>query len=205
MIKQSKSDKNIHRKTKIQKLVIQIIIKKEEMEIIKYQLGREPENIGGIAVFCPFEKPAVLLTLPYSREYGVFPTIYWLSCPYLVKEVSRLEDKGLIRKYTVMLEKDCSMKERLMAAHQDYGVVRMKLLSDVSKRYLVDKKSILEVLSDSGIGGIRDRKGIKCLHTHLADYLVKEKNPVGEQVWKELAWPKDCHVCDLDKVRKRGR
>src|SRR5690554_3663444 len=121
------------------------------MEIIKYQLGREPENIGGIAVFCPFEKPAVLLTLPYSREYGVFPTIYWLSCPYLVKEVSRLEDKGLIREYTVMLEKDCTLKERLMVAHQDYRLARMKLLSNTNRRYLSNKKPILEVLCESGV------------------------------------------------------
>ncbi|NLM97497.1 MAG: DUF501 domain-containing protein [Halanaerobiaceae bacterium] len=185
--------------------MVQIIVRKEEREIIKYQLGREAENIGGIALYCPFGKPAVLLTLPYSKEYGVFPTTYWLSCPYLVKEVSRLEEKGLIREFTEMLEKDDVLKERLLAAHQDYAVERMKLLEDEDRKQLADKKAILEVLSGSGIGGIRDMKGIKCLHTHLADYLARKKNPVGEVIWKKLSWPEDCHICDLDKVMKGGR
>lgn len=185
--------------------MIKITITKREMKIIKYQLGREPENIGDIAVFCPFEKPAVLLTLPYSKEYGVSPTIYWLSCPYLVKEVSRLEDKGLVKKYTVMLEKDSSLKERLMKAHQDYAEVRIKLLSDANRKYLADYNgAIIEVLSESGVGGIRDKKGIKCLHTHLADYLVNKENPVGEQLCKVLDWPEDCNICDLDNAEKRG-
>ena len=38
------------------------------------------------------------------------------------------------------------------------------------------------VIKESGVGGIMDFSGIKCLHTHYAHYLVDSNNPVGELV-----------------------
>lgn len=62
--------------------------------------------------------------------------------------------------------------------------------------------AIYRVLRDSGVGGINNLEGIKCLHVHLADYLVNKENPVGEKVWDGLDWPEDCHICDWDRVKE---
>ncbi len=171
-------------------------MEKELRSIIKFQLGREPHNLKGVALYCPFYKPAVLVTNPFSKEHGVFPTTYWLSCPYLVKEVSRLEDKGLIRELTDRLQSDPDFKEKMERAHTNYRRQRMKLLQDDFRDDIESlSPDIIRVLKKSGVGGIRDKEGIKCLHTHLADYLVHGQNPAGEIVWKKLDWPEECDLC----------
>jgi len=171
-------------------------IDRQQREIIKLQLGREPHNLMGIARYCPFNKPAVLITKPYSVEYGVFPTIYWLSCPYLVKEVGKLEDKGIIRELTKRLHNDSEFKRKMQEAHENYRKQRLDYLNEDSSENINNVSAdIVKVLKSSGVGGIRDKQGIKCLHTHLADYLVNGQNPVGKFVWEKLDWPQ---YCDLE-------
>lgn len=173
------------------------------MATIEYQLGRPADNLMDIAVYCPFQKPAVLLTAPYSAEKGVFPTIYWLSCPYLVKEVARMEDKGYVKRFSRMVKEDGDFRERLRTAHKKYAERRMALLSEESQEKIkLISMAIYQVLRDSGVGGINNLEGIKCLHVHLADYLVNKENPVGEKVWDGLDWPEDCHICDWDRVKE---
>ena len=172
----------------------------KERAIIKFQLGREPHNLMGIARYCPFDKPAVIITNPYSKEYGVFPTTYWLSCPYLVKQVARLEDKGIICELSERLQYDTEFNKKMEQAHDKYCKHRMELLNNNSSEKAADISSdIIKVLQESGVGGIRDKRGIKCLHTHLADYLVNGQNPVGKLVWEKLDWPEKCNICFLDQ------
>jgi len=171
-------------------------IDRQQREIIKLQLGREPHNLMGIARYCPFNKPALLITNPYSKEYGVFPTTYWLSCPYLVKEVGKLEDKGTIRELTKRLHNDPEFKRKMQEAHENYRKHRLEYLNEDSSENINNVSAdIVKVLKSSGVGGIRDKQGIKCLHTHLADYLVNGQNPVGKFVWEKLDWPQ---YCDLE-------
>lgn len=168
----------------------------DELAVIREQLGREPKNFAGVMVYCPFNYPAVILTAPYSKENGVFPTLYWLSCPYLVKSVARLEDKGLVRELTERLKRDAGLQKELMEAHQNYAEARFSYLDNTEKECLSDKApAILKVLREAGVGGIMDKKGIKCLHTHLADYLVDKQNPIGSLVWQKTAWPSECSIC----------
>ncbi|MTI60019.1 MAG: DUF501 domain-containing protein [Firmicutes bacterium] len=169
---------------------------KDELAVITKQLGREPENFAGVRAYCPFDYPAVVLTAPYSKENGVFPTLYWLTCPYLVKSVARLEDEGLVRELTELLKRDTNLQKELMKAHQKYALVRFSYLGESEKELLSDKSpAILRVLREAGVGGIMDKQGIKCLHTHLADYLVNKQNPIGSLVWQKTAWPSGCSIC----------
>ncbi|MFW6288042.1 MAG: DUF501 domain-containing protein [bacterium] len=170
---------------------------------IHYQIGRTPENLSDIALYCPFDKPAVLLTLPYSEENGIFPTIYWLSCPYLVREVAKIEDEGLVKELSSNLLDDEKFRRDLMEAHRRYAEKRMELMSEeMKKRAKEHSKDIYNVLADSGVGGIRDKEGIKCLHTHLADFLAANYNPVGKLVWELVSWPDKCHICDLENIKQ---
>lgn len=165
-------------------------------KIIEFQLDRKLDVLPEIVGECPFSMPAVLKVVPFDQKRGVFPTIYWLSCPYLVKKVSQLEDRGLIGELTERLKKDDEFKKRINHCHRRYAEQRRSLLTAEDLRSVKKRSSdILEVLSTSGIGGIREKKGIKCLHAHLADYLINGENPVGEIIRAQLSWPEDCTYC----------
>ena len=171
-----------------------------DLAVIEYQLGRKPENLAAVVRYCPFKKSAVLLTSPYSEENGVFPTIYWLSCPYLNKEIARLEDDGLVREFGDISKEDKEIRKRLMQAHHRYAQERLDLLSAKDKESIESKSpGILKVLAESGVGGIIDKKGLKCLHTHLAHFLAKKDNPIGEMLWDKVNWPEECDICDIEK------
>jgi len=144
-----------------------------------------------------------LLTLPYSEENGIFPTIYWLSCPYLVKEVSMLENEGLIKELSSRVTDNKEFRERLMNTHKRYASKRMQLLSEEERNQIKNKSiGMYEVLVESGVGGIMEKDGVKCLHTHLADFLVSKDNILGERVWELTDWPEDCHICDKENIRE---
>ncbi|MFW6034691.1 MAG: DUF501 domain-containing protein [Halothermotrichaceae bacterium] len=175
-------------------------VEKEEKKIIDYQLGRKAENVCGVAKYCPFNKPAVLITHPYNDSNNkIYPTLYWLSCPYIVRAVSRLEDEGLVQEYTLILQEDEKFRGRLFNAHQNYAQKRFAYLSEDNIEDLETiSPDLVNVIKESGVGGIREKEGIKCLHTHLADYLADGKNPVGRAVWSLLRWPSRCDVCELE-------
>ena len=146
-------------------------IKKNDIDIIRKQIKREPDNLIGIKKRCPQGRPVVVVTSPFSEENGVFPTTYWLSCPFLVKLISQLEDEGLIRDLTEKLDKDQEFKNKLEKCHQKYAQKRLSLLNkDQIETIKSISKDILKVIKNSGIGGIRK----------------KEINPVGEIVMKKL-------------------
>ncbi len=106
-----------------------------------------------------------------------FPTLYWLTCPYLVKSVSRLEAAGWISKFEELISQDPVFEDRYLRAHKKIQQIRAELIND---------ENIKEKLSEVGSGGIRDLRRVKCLHLHLSDYLAGIDNPVGEIVFKEI-------------------
>lgn len=163
-------------------------LKPGEKEIIARQLGRSPRNLAGIAVHCPAGEPQVIATHPLTLHGvypEVFPTLYWLSCPRLVKAISRLEGAGLIEEIQERVFHDPELLEQLHEAHRVYAEQRMALVNEKALSELGEYPAQFEVLAHSGVGGIMD-EGIKCLHTHFADYLVNRKNPVGRLVAERL-------------------
>lgn len=176
-----------------------MVISKKDRKVIEYQIARKAENLYGIARYCPFHKPAVLITYPYDREKNrLYPTTYWLSCPYLVKKVSQIEDQGLVKELTAKYYNDPDFYQELKKAHRDYARRRIKLLKDTDIKALENKNvNIRQVIYKSGVGGIREDSGVKCLHTHLADFLVHADNPLGKYVWKLVSWPVECDICAI--------
>jgi hypothetical protein len=130
-----------------------------------------------------------------------------LSCPYLNYEVDRLEaESNLISELGARLTMDQDFKKLMKKTHSLYAARRKEILTS---KQLQKAKNISEdlykTLIESGVGGIKDKKGIKCLHTHLADYLVDQINPVGEIVFKKLDWPEKCKICKerIDQFESR--
>ncbi|ABR30063.1 hypothetical protein SU69_00990 [Thermosipho melanesiensis] len=151
-------------------------------EIVSKQIGRDAKNFCKVAVFCSHGFPQVIKSLPV-RDGKPFPTLNYLTCPYLVKEVSRLEEKGMIKEVEKIIEEDEEFKEKLFQAHR-------KVIEERDSYFELDEisefKQWREKLKNVGTGGISNFSKVKCLHLHLADFLVGIKNPVGKLVYERL-------------------
>ncbi|MBO8161287.1 MAG: DUF501 domain-containing protein [Thermosipho sp. (in: Bacteria)] len=149
--------------------------------IVNKQLQVEATNFNKVAYFCVYKFPVVIESLPIKNGKP-FPTIYYLTCPYLIRKISKLEEKGYIKYFEGKIEKDEDFKKKLFLAHQE--IIRRRdgffeKYQELSK-YTEWRKKLLEV----GTGGIKDWTKVKCLHLHTADYLAGVENPIGEEVMK---------------------
>lgn len=179
----------------------------EDIKVLAYQLGRSPRNLIEVKKRCLNEYPQVVVTHPIlekEEQLHIFPTTFWLTCPELKYMIDRLENQGLIDQLQQKMADDQQFAAEIEKAHQEYANYRLDLIDDVKLKNI--KKNYTgqyKVLKESGVGGILEFSGIKCLHTHYADYLAREKNPIGELVFKYLskefsqkATLKNCKKCE---------
>lgn len=154
--------------------------------IIRKQIGRFPNGMNQVVRRCKYGYPILIESYPVINGKP-FPTLYWLTCPFLIKTVSRLEAHGWISKLEELIAKDSVLRERYLRAHQEIQERRSRLINDENTK---------ERLSKVGSGGIRDLRRVKCLHLHLSDFLAGVDNPVGEIVLKVIGITE----CEQNKV-----
>jgi hypothetical protein len=143
--------------------------------LVERQLGRPPRAFRRVAVRCPFGRPAVTEQGPYDDRGEPFPTTYWLTCPHLVAQVSRLEAAGGVERWTRAAEEDPTLRASVESANDEQRRLRPEL--------------------DLGIGGARAGAGsLKCLHAHVAFALAQPGYELGEGILAELepVWPVVC-------------
>ncbi len=153
-----------------------------DIQLIEKQLGRKPRGLLRVIKRCNGGYPKVILNSPVLDDGTPFPTIFWLTCPFLVKEISRLEGKGWIKHLQTQLAKDSFFKLKLEEAHDDYRQRRASLMSS-------------QGAERNGIGGASNSEGLKCLHAHYAHYLATGCNPVGELVDEHIGEIGECDIC----------
>ncbi len=143
--------------------------------LVERQLGRPPRAFRRVVVRCPFGRPAVTEQSPYDDRGEPFPTTYWLTCPHLVAQVSRLEAAGGVERWTRAASEDPGLAASLEHANGEQRRLRPEL--------------------ELGIGGARAGAGsLKCLHAHVAFALAQPGYELGERVLAELEplWPQVC-------------
>jgi hypothetical protein len=143
--------------------------------LVERQLGRPPRAFRRVVVRCPFGRPAVTEQSPYDDRGEPFPTTYWLTCPHLVAQVSRLEAAGGVERWTRAAREDPKLRASLERANEEQRRLRPEL--------------------DLGVGGARAGAGsLKCLHAHLAFALARPGYELGERIVAELEplWPEAC-------------
>jgi len=106
-----------------------------------------------------------------------FPTLYWLTCPFLRTAIDRLEADGWISRLEAQLALDSELAAGMILAHRRYVETRQALLEPEEHRLLVEQ-GMNQALSERGIGGLADRTRLKCLHLHVAHELADE-NAIG--------------------------
>jgi hypothetical protein len=117
----------------------------------------------------------VIENSPVLGDGSPFPTLYWLTCPILNKRVSTLESEGSMADVTELLQRDPSLKGRLVDALTRYRAAR-------------DAHAVIQE-SGGPPGGGPDR--VKCLHSHVAHELAGGTNPIGAITIAATTWP-DC-------------
>jgi hypothetical protein len=132
-------------------------------------LGRAPAGAFTVVVRGGDGTPAVIENAPLLEDGRPMPTRYWLLDTELRDAVSRLEAAGGVRRAEASVDADA--------------------LADAHARDAVERDRALPAghagpRPSGGVGGTR--KGVKCLHAHLAWYLAGGDDPVGRWTVEEL-------------------
>lgn len=161
-----------------------------DWRIVTRQLGRSPRAFSHVCRRCRYDYPQVILTEPLHRRgerWEVFPTVYWLTCPLLHRAISRLEAEGQIRHYEERLRTDDEFAARMEQAHTEAAADRISLVPDDLRKWLSEERPReARALAETGIAGIRNVDGVKCLHAHYADFVGRGNNPIGADVHRQL-------------------
>ena len=146
----------------------------DDRATVARQLGREPRAFRRVAVRCPFGRPAVTEQYAYARDGEPFPTMFWLTCPFLVAAVSRIEAEGGVERWTRAATEDPALGESLRAANEEQRRLGPEL--------------------DAGVGGRTRTGSLKCLHAHAAFALARPGYDLGERILAEVEplWPSRC-------------
>ena len=145
-----------------------------DAEIVERQLGRAPRALRGVAVRCPFGRPAVTEQAPFDDTGRPFPTQFWVTCPQLVAAISRLEAAGGVERWSRAATDDPELAASLAAAQDTQRRERPELAA--------------------GIGGSTRSGSLKCLHAHAAFALARPGYELGDRILAELPslWPSSC-------------
>lgn len=172
------------------------MLESADEKLIAAQMGRVPRGACTVAVRCGSGHPCVVSSYPLRRRGTTvtpFPTLYWLTCPRLCRQLSHLERDGAIAALEMELARDADLRLRLRRDHEDYMARRWGALTDDDKA-VVRSQGLRDAFDGRGIGGIRIQRvpglaadaqptgvGVKCLHAHVAHHLVGS-NVIGELV-----------------------
>jgi hypothetical protein len=126
-------------------------------------LGRPPRAGFNVAVRDRAGDPVVICNHPLLADGTPMPTRYWLVSAELRAAVDRLEASGAVRRAETAVDPAA--------------------LEDAHRRYAAERDAALPAgwqgpRPTGGVGGTR--RGVKCLHAHLAWYLAGGDDPVGE-------------------------
>jgi uncharacterized protein len=143
----------------------------DDRAIVERQIGRAPRAFKRVAVRCPYGTPAVTEQAAFD-ELGVpFPTTYYLTCPYLVASLARIEAAGGVERWTRAVAADPELRKSAERAHEEQRRLRPEL--------------------PGGVGGQTRTGGLKCLHAHAAFALARPGYALGEEILSEAEplWP----------------
>ncbi|HEY1360432.1 MAG TPA: DUF501 domain-containing protein [Thermoleophilaceae bacterium] len=159
----------------------------DDRAVVATQLGRPPRAFGRVALRCPFGLPAVTEQRPYDDSGEPFPTTYYLTCPYLVAAVSRVEAAGGVERWTAAVDADPGLAASRARADDEQRRVRRSLAGPARGH---DGGASL----DLGVGGASRTGSLKCLHAHVAFALARPGYELGERMVAELQplWPRVC-------------
>jgi hypothetical protein len=142
-----------------------------DIAVVETYLGRALAGRCAVVVRRLDGRPVVIENEPHLRDGTPMPTLFWLVDPEIHEAVSRIEGAGGVHRFEDLVD-----SHALVSTHDAYA----------------ERRRAATVRHDGaqpsgGVGGTR--VGVKCLHAHLANYLVGASDPVGELVAQEISLP----------------
>ncbi len=159
---------------------------------------KHPDVLSTVETECPAGHPQVLRCHPLRTGPGrfePFPTQFWLVCPQLLYSLSRLEHDGWITKIQERIAEDAVFRAEVQGDHERHARERWAMLTE-EERAEVERRGLVQELTDRGIGGTRDRTKVKCLHLHYAYHLARG-SAIGRML-DELAVLAACAASSAD-------
>jgi hypothetical protein len=138
----------------------------DDERVVAWQLGRRIRPFRRVAVRCAYGFPAVTEQAPFGPAGEPFPTTYYLTCPWLVAAIARIESNAGVERYSRAAAGEEELRESVAGADAEQRRIRPEL--------------------DVGIGGSRDPSKLKCLHAHAAFALARPPYELGERVLAEV-------------------
>jgi hypothetical protein len=138
----------------------------DDRAVVAWQIGRPPRAFRQVAVRCPYGYPAVSEQRALAEGGAPFPTMYWLTCPWLVAAIARIEAAGGVERWSRAAADDPALAASLAEADAEQRRVRPEL--------------------DLGIAGSRRPGALKCLHAHAAFALARPGYALGERILEEV-------------------
>ena len=121
---------------------------------------------------------------PRADDGTPFPTTFWLTCPWLVAAISRLEAGGGVARWSEATTADPVLAESLAEGTAEQRRLRPELAG--------------------GIAGSKNPTRLKCLHAHVAFALARPGYRLGEHIAEEAGerWCPDgrCEAAVTDRA-----
>lgn len=152
-----------------------------ERALVAWQLGRAPQEGTAVAVRCLYGWPAVVQTPPRLAGGEPNPTLLYLTCPVLVKAISRVEAGGGLGRLRTQVAKDSGLRGWLAVLTNAYRRRRAEAGPDPRPQ--------------AGIGGPESPEVASCLHAYAAALLAvmtgwlrgpELSEEVGRALWASL-------------------
>jgi hypothetical protein len=143
----------------------------DDRAVVERQLGRRPRAFRAVAVRCPYGRPAVTEQTPFDEDGHPFPTQFYVTCPFLVAQISRLEAAGGVEKWTRAAADSPELLASLTRAQSEQRELRPELAA--------------------GIGGSTRTGSLKCLHAHAGFALARPGYVLGDRILEDVGelWP----------------
>jgi uncharacterized protein len=135
----------------------------DDDQVVAQLLGRDPGGRFTVVARGEDGTPMVIANEPFLCDGTPMPTRFWLVDPELRATVGRLEAAGGVREAEDQVD-----AAAIADCHRRYALARDALIPD---DWTGPRPS-------GGVGGTR--RGVKCLHAHLAWWLAGGDDPVGE-------------------------
>ena len=135
----------------------------EDLLSVTKQLGRHPGADFDVVLRAEDGHPVVIANAPFLDDGSPMPTRFWLTDPGLHQAVSRLESEGGVKAAELAVP-----AHAIAQAHERYAAARDALIPGGHRG----------PRPSGGVGGTR--RGVKCLHAHLAWWLTGADDPVGQ-------------------------
>ena len=137
----------------------------DDARVVSWQLGRPARPFRRVAARCEHGFPAVTEQAPFDPDGEPFPTTFYLTCPWLVAAIARVEAGGGVERFSRAAREDALLAESLARADAEQRELRPEL--------------------PVGIAGTKERENLKCLHAHAAFALARPGYELGERVLEE--------------------